>query len=222
MNEKKLRVALYARVSTSDKGQNISLQLNPIREYCLARNWFAEGEYIDIGQSGAKDRRPQLDKLMNDARKRKIDCIIVWKLDRWGRSLKHLINSLSELQNLGISFVSYQENIDLSTPAGKMMFHIIGAMAEFERSLIQERVRAGMALAKLRGVRIGRKPTEPRYLAQIIDIHVNEKLSVRQIAQRVKVPRSTVFRTLKLYKEGKLGQDGRQIENPNTACWTGQ
>jgi len=208
VNSKAVRVALYARVSTSDKGQDTALQLNPLREYCKAREWSLVSEYIDVGQSGSKDRRPQLDRLMDDARKRRIDCIIVWKLDRWGRSLKHLINSLSDLQNLGISFVSYQENIDLSTPSGKMMFHVVGAMAEFERSLIQERVRAGMALAKLRGVQIGRKPTETVFLAQIIDAHANEKLSIRQIAQKVKIPRSTVFRTIKLFKSGEIGRDG--------------
>ena len=212
MENKHLRVVLYARVSTSDKGQDTTLQLNPLREYCKTRDWSVENEYVDIGQSGAKDRRPQLDRLMNDARKRKIDCVIVWKFDRWGRSLKHLINSLSELQNLGISFVSYQENIDLSTPAGKMMFHVVGAMAEFERSLIQERVRAGMALAKLKGIKIGRKPTDITSLAQIIDAHENEKLSVRQIAQKVKIPRSTVFRTIKQFKAGELGRDGQAIK----------
>jgi len=212
MNDRRIRVALYARVSTSDKGQDTSLQLNPLREYCSSRDWSIEGEYIDIGHSGAKDRRPQLDRLMNDARKRKLDCIIVWKLDRWGRSLKHLINSLSELQSLGITFVSYSENIDLSTPAGKMMFHVVGAMAEFERSLIQERVRAGMALAKLRGVKIGRKSTDSKVLARIIEAYENEHLSVRQIAQKVKIPRATVHRTVKQYKSGAIGRDGQQVK----------
>ena len=216
MSEQIMRVAIYARVSTSrilnsDKAQNPELQLVPLREFCKARNWSVAGEYVDIGQSGAKDRRPQLDKLLNDARKRKIDCIVVWKLDRWGRSLKHLINSLSELQGLGVSFVSYQENIDLSTPSGKMMFHVVGAMAEFERSLIQERVRAGMAIAKLRGVQIGRKPTDATFLAQIIEAHESAKLSVREISAKVKIPRSTVFRTLKQFKAGEIGRDGQLL-----------
>ncbi|HUL00259.1 MAG TPA: recombinase family protein [Nitrospirota bacterium] len=209
--KKNVRVACYARVSTSDKSQNPELQLNPIKEYCQARGWSIASEYVDVGQSGAKDRRPQLDRLLNDARKRKIDCIVVWKLDRWARNLKHLINSLSELQELGVSFVSYQENIDLSTPAGKMMFHIIGAMAEFERSLIQERVKAGMAVAKLKGIQIGRKPTDAIFLAQIIEAHENESLSVREIAAKVKIPRSTVFRTIKQFKAGELGRDGQII-----------
>ena len=214
MSEQITRVGIYARVSTSrilnsDKAQNPEMQLVPLREFCKARNWAIAGEYVDIGQSGAKDRRPQLDRLLNDARKRKIDCIIVWKLDRWGRSMKQLINSLSELQALKVSFVSYQENIDFSTPAGKMMFHMVGAMAEFERSLIQERVKAGMALAKLNGVQIGRKPTDATFLAQIIEAHESAKLSVREISAQVKIPRSTVFRTLKAYKAGELGRDGQ-------------
>lgn len=216
MSEQKMRVAIYARVSTSkmlngDKAQNPEVQLVPLREYCKARNWSVIGEFVDAGVSGAKDRRPQLDKLMNAARKRQIDCIIVWKLDRWGRSMKHLINSLSDLQALNVSFVSYQENIDLSTPAGQMMFHIVAAMAEFERSLIQERVKAGMALAKLNGAQIGRKPTDASLLAQIIDVHETERLSVRQIAQRVSVHRSIVFRTIKQYREGLIGRDGHAV-----------
>jgi len=208
----KLRVALYARVSTADKGQNPEVQLTPLREYCQARGWSCVGEYVDEGYSGAKDRRPHLDKLMNLAKKRQIDCVVVWKLDRWGRSLKHLINSLSELQSLGIAFVSYSENIDLSTPAGMMMLHIIGAMAEFERELIRERVRAGIVVAKAKGVVVGRKPTPPAYLAQVIAIHENEKLSVRQIAKKVDMPRATVFRTIKQYKQGVLDREGFPVK----------
>ena len=149
---------------------------------------------------------------MDDAKKRKIDCIVVWKLDRWGRSLKHLINSLSELQALGVSFVSYQENIDLSTPAGKMMFHVVGAMAEFERSLIVERVRAGMHIAKLRGQQIGRTPTPPYIIKQVLDVHVDENLSVRNIGQKTNVPRSTVFRILQDYKAASIDREGMRVQ----------
>ena len=149
---------------------------------------------------------------MNDAKKRKIDCIVVWKLDRWGRSLKHLINSLSELQSIGVSFISYQENIDLSTPAGKMMFHVVGAMAEFERSLIVERVRAGMQIAKLRGQQIGRTPTPPYIIKQVLDVHLDENLSVRNIGKKTNVPRSTVFRILQDYKAGSIDREGMPVQ----------
>jgi len=189
------RVALYARVSTTDKGQDPHLQLNPLREYCQAREWTVSGEYIDVGQSGAKDRRPELDRLLNDARKRKIDCIMVWKLDRWGRSLKHLINSLSELQSLGVAFVSYQENIDLSTPAGKMMFHIIGAMAEFERELIRERVKAGIQNAQKKGIKVGRKALPPIVTDKVRELR-GEGQSIRTIAKKMKLSIGSVHKTL--------------------------
>lgn len=188
------RVAIYCRVSTH-LGQQPDMQLNPLREYCKAREWSIVGEYIDIGQSGAKDRRPELDRLLDDARKRKIDCITVWKLDRWGRSLKHLINSLSELQGLGVSFVSYQENIDLSTPSGKMMFHIIGAMAEFERELIRERVKAGIQNARKKGIKVGRKAIPPIVGEKIKELR-GEGLSIRAIAKKLKLSVGAVHKTL--------------------------
>lgn len=193
--KKENRVALYARCSTLDKGQDPELQLVPLREYCQKRGFAIAGEYIDVGQSGAKDRRPELDRLLNDARKRKIDCIIVWKLDRWGRSLKHLINSLSELQGLGVSFVSYQENIDLSTPSGKMMFHIIGAMAEFERELIRERVKAGIQNAQKKGIKVGRKALPPIVEDKVREMR-SEGLSMRSIAKKTKLSIGSVHKTL--------------------------
>ena len=207
-----MRVGLYARISTSDRGQTPELQLNPLREYCKARGWTISGEYIDRGISGVKDRRPQLDKLVNDAKKRRIDCVIVWKLDRWGRSLKHLINSLSELQALGIAFVSYQENIDLSTPAGKMMFHIVGAMAEFERSLIIERVKAGMQIARHRGQNIGRTPTPSHIIKNVLDAYITQNLSVRDLATHTGMPKSTCFRLVQEFKAGKIDREGLPLK----------
>src|SRR5208283_2236564 len=141
----------YARCSTVDKGQDPELQLVPLREYCQRRGFEIAGEYVDTGVSGATDQRPQLDALLNAARKREIDHIVVWKLDRFGRSLKQLVNSLAELNSLGVGFISYQDNLDLTTPAGRLMFHIIGAMAEFERELIRERVKAGIENARRKG-----------------------------------------------------------------------
>lgn len=210
-NNKGLRVGIYSRVSTADKKQDPEVQLTPLREFCKARDWSIVEEYVDK-VSGAKDRRPALDRLMNDAKKRKIDVIVVWKLDRWGRSLKHLINSLSELQALGVSFVSYSENIDLTTPAGRMMFHVIGAMAEFERSLIIERVKAGMAIARLRGIKIGRQPLPPADIVRVLDAHENKKLTIREIARETGIPRSTVFRVVKQFKEGLIDRAGMAVK----------
>jgi DNA invertase Pin-like site-specific DNA recombinase len=151
-----LRVALYGRVSTLDKGQDVNLQLNELREYSDRRGWKISGEYVDNGVSGAKESRPELNRLMADAKKRKFDAIAVWKLDRFGRSLKHLVITLADLESLGIAFVSLRDGLDLSTPSGRLMFQIIGAMGEFERNLIRERVRAGMAHARSKGRKLGR------------------------------------------------------------------
>ena len=133
------RVALYARVSTL-LGQSPEMQLVELREYAARRGWHVIGEYVDRA-SGIKESRPALNRLMTDARRRKFDMIAVWKIDRFGRSLKHLVNALAELEAVGVAFVSLRDNLDLSTPAGRLMFQIIAAMAEFERALIQERVR---------------------------------------------------------------------------------
>ena len=151
-----LRVALYGRVSTLDKGQDVNLQLNELREYSTRRNWHVTGEYVDNGVSGAKESRPELNRLMADAKRRRFDAVLVWKLDRFGRSLKHLVMSLADLESLGIAFVSLRDGFDLSTPSGRLMFQIIGAMGEFERNLIRERVKAGMAHAKAKGRKLGR------------------------------------------------------------------
>ncbi len=151
----KTRVALYARVSTSNGQQDPEMQLRELREYAKHRDLIIVGEYVDR-MSGSKDSRPALNRLMVDASRRKFDAVLVWKLDRFGRSLRHLVNALAELEALGLSFISFRDNLDLSTPSGRLMFQIIGAMAEFERALIQERVRAGMRNAKAKGQRLGR------------------------------------------------------------------
>jgi DNA invertase Pin-like site-specific DNA recombinase len=154
------RVAIYARVSTIDKGQDPDLQLSELREYVERRGWTIVSEYVDKGHSGAKESRPALNRMMADARRRKFDVIAVWKLDRFGRSLKHLVTALADLESLGVTFVSLRDGFDLSTASGRLMFQIIGAMGEFERNLIRERVKAGMTNARRKGIRIGR-PTGP-------------------------------------------------------------
>ena len=150
------RVALYARVSSANGHQDPQMQLRELREYAERRGWTIVEEYIDAGISGAKDSRPALNRLMADAHRRRFDAVLVWKLDRFGRSLRHLVNALAELEARGIAFVSLRDNLDLGTPSGRLMFQIIGAMAEFERALIQERVRAGLRNARAKGKQIGR------------------------------------------------------------------
>lgn len=149
------RVALYARVSTLNN-QDPEMQLAELREYAERRGWEIVEEFTDQGVSGCKESRPALNRLMSDACRRRFDAILVWKIDRFGRSLKHLVNALAELAALGVSFVSLRDNLDLSTPSGRLMFQIIGAMAEFERALIQERVRAGLRNARSKGKKLGR------------------------------------------------------------------
>jgi DNA invertase Pin-like site-specific DNA recombinase len=149
------RIALYARVSTLNN-QDPEMQLSELREYARRRGLQIVEEFIDQGVSGCKESRPALNRLMADACRRRFDAILVWKIDRFGRSLKHLVNALAELAALGVAFISLRDNLDLSTPSGRLMFQIIGAMAEFERALIQERVRAGLRNARAKGKRLGR------------------------------------------------------------------
>jgi DNA invertase Pin-like site-specific DNA recombinase len=187
-----MRTGIYARVSTSE--QSPEMQLAELRDYCTRRGWEVAGEYVDLGISGTRERRPRLDRLMADAKQRKFDAVLVWKLDRFGRSLKHLVNALAELEALGIVFVSLHDNLDLSTPAGRLMFQIIGAMAEFERALIVERVKAGILHARAQGKRIGR----PR--CYVDDEKVRrlraEGKSLREIARTLGVPLGRVRRSL--------------------------
>jgi len=205
----KVRAALYARCSTLDKGQDPELQLVPLREYCQRRGFIITGEYVDNGISGTTERRPQLDRLLDAARKRQVDMIIVWKLDRFGRSLKQLVNTLEELSSLGIGFISYQDNLDLTTSQGRLMFHIIGSMAEFERELIAERVRAGIENARRKGKRIGRKAVPPVDMAKIIDIHKKTpSLSIRELARTLGFKKSLVHKTLMNFRTGLLDECG--------------
>ena len=151
-----MRVAIYARVSTLNHGQSPEMQLSELREYIARRGWTLAGEYVDAGISGAKDSRPQLDRLVADAHRRKFDVVAVWKFDRFARSVSHLLKALETFQALGIEFVSLTEGVDTSTPTGRMIFTVLGAVAELERSLIRERVKAGLRNAKAKGKHVGR------------------------------------------------------------------
>lgn len=163
-----VKTAIYARVSTTN-GQDPEMQLRELREYCQRRGWTIRSEYIDSGVSGTKDSRPELNRLMADAHKRHFDAVVVWKFDRFARSVSHLLRALETFGSLGIQFVSLSEQVDTSTPAGKMVFTVLGAVAELERSLIVERVRAGLRNARARGKRLGRprKPVDVQKISQL-------------------------------------------------------
>jgi DNA invertase Pin-like site-specific DNA recombinase len=150
------RVALYVRVSTLDKGQDPETQLRELREYAARRKWTIAEEYVDTGVSGAKTTRPRLDELMKAAHRGKFEVVLVWKFDRFARSVSHLLRALEDFQAVGIEFCSYSEQLDTSTAAGRMVFTVLGAVAELERSLIVERVKAGLRNAKAKGKRLGR------------------------------------------------------------------
>ncbi|MFY9647762.1 MAG: recombinase family protein, partial [Terriglobales bacterium] len=189
-----MRVGIYARVSTLI-GQSPEMQLAELREYASRRGWEIYGEYVDSGVSGSKESRPELNRLMSDVHLRRFDVVLCWKVDRFGRSLKHLVNALADLDSYGVAFVSLRDNLDLSTPSGRLMFQIIGAMAEFERSLIQERVRAGLRNAKLKGKTLGRPPlTLDR--DRIARLRASGA-SIREISAQLDVSTATIHKALK-------------------------
>ena len=151
-----MRAAIYARVSTSNNGQNPEMQLRELREYCQRRGLEIAGEYVDAGVSGAKEHRPQLDALLAACRKRCVDAVVVYRYDRFARSLRQLVNALEEFRSLGIEFISLHEGVDTSTPNGRLVFGIFASIAEFERELIRDRVKSGIAAARSKGKRLGR------------------------------------------------------------------
>ena len=183
------RAALYARVSTLD--QEPENQLAELRRYVAVRDWVAI-EYVDQGVSGTKDRRPALDRLVADARRRQVDTVVVWRLDRLGRSLTHLVTLLDEFHAVGVGFVSLGEGIDLHTPAGRLQLHILAALAEFERARIAERVAAGLARARQNGTRLGR----PEKVVPESVLGSVRGLSVREAARRLGVSPATAHRWL--------------------------
>lgn len=186
------RVGIYARVSTLNHGQDVSMQTRELRQFAEARGWQITGEYVDAGVSGTKDSRPELNRLMVDAHKRRFDIVCVWRFDRFARSVSHLLRALETFKALGIDFVSYSEQMDTSTPAGKMVFTVLGAVAELERSLIVERVRAGLRNARAKGKRIGR-PTANVDAVQIAQLRASN-VSWREIERRLGISARTARR----------------------------
>lgn len=182
-----MRVALYARVSTTD--QDADLQLVELQRYAAARGWVIAAEFVDRGVSGAATSRPALDQLWSAARRRDVDGVVVWRFDRFSRSVSDLVRSLEEFRALGVAFISIHEQIDTSSPTGRVVFAVVAAMAEFEREILRERVRAGLSRARERGVRLGR----PLKLDALEVLRLRrDEMSVRAIARSVGAPASTV------------------------------
>jgi DNA invertase Pin-like site-specific DNA recombinase len=178
------------------------MQLSELREYAARRGWVVAGEYVDEGVSGSKDSRPALNRLMADAHRRRFDIVACWKVDRFGRSLKHLVNALADLDSYGVAFVSLRDNLDLSTPTGRLMFQIIGAMAEFELSLTKERVKCGLVNARANGKQLGR----PRRVAdgeRILQMK-GKGASIRQIATVLGLGYGTIRSRLQQMSENPL------------------
>ncbi len=194
MKEKEKTVALYARVGLPD-GQDTESQLSVLREYARKRNWTICREYVDRGIFGQRDGRPALDTLVKDALKREFDVVLVWRLDRFARSTRHLISSLEMFQAVKLDFASYQEDIDTSAPAGKAILNVLSAVGEMEARIIRERVKMGLRRVVKEGKKLGRPETR-------IDLDTAKKLqkegkSIRQIAAELKVHPATLHRKLK-------------------------
>jgi DNA invertase Pin-like site-specific DNA recombinase len=185
-----MRCAIYGRVSTAE--QSTEMQLEELRAYCQRRGWEITEEYTDAGVSGSRESRPALNRLLADSRRRRFDAVLVYRYDRFARSLRQLVNALSEFDALGIHFVSLHEGVDTSTPNGRLVFGIFGSIAEFERELIRSRVRSGLAAARPRGKRLGRPrvTVDTRRIAALR----NEGLSWATIAERMGIGEGTVYR----------------------------
>lgn len=204
-------VALYARVSTLE--QSCGLQLDELRRYANQR-FDRVLEFVDVGVSGTQRRRPQLDTLMQGARRRQFDAVVVWKFDRFGRSLKHLLDSLEDFHALGIDFISLTEGVDTTTPTGQLLFGIFGAVAQFERDLIVERVRAGIAHARNLGKQIGR-PRVKVDVEPILRLR-SQNFSLRKVARKLDIPVSRVRRALEQNSSERSGQESVAAAAPPT------
>jgi DNA invertase Pin-like site-specific DNA recombinase len=187
-----LRVALYARVSTHDQ-QTLPLQIHATREYAAKRGWSIAAQIKEVG-SGASQREKR-DVLIAAARRREVDVVLVWRLDRWGRSVPDVVSTLQELQHLGVGFVSLTEALDLTTPAGRAMAGLLAVFAEFEREILRERVRAGLAHARLNGKRLGRPPSVVHKAIETQKLY-RQGISKSEIARTLNIGRTSVRRLL--------------------------
>jgi len=179
------KIAIYARVST--RGQDPAMQLSELRDYCQRRGWVVHGEYVDRGISGAKDSRPELDRMMRDCRRCLVSSVVVYRYDRFARSLQHLVNALSEFNGLGIDFISLHEGIDTTNANGRLIFGIFASIAEFERELTVQRIKSGLDAARARGKRLGRAPVFKLTEAEskrLKSEHVRSKRSLRELSRK--------------------------------------
>ena len=198
------RVAIYARVSTLNKGQDPETQLVALRAYAERRGFIKVGEYVEYA-AGSQEDRPQYRALLAAAKKRQLDVVLVWRYDRFARSTQALVNALKEFHNLGVDFISYQENIDTTTPQGELIFTVMASIAQFERALISERVKAGMARAKAQGKRISRPPIPKLLQARIAELHA-QGYSIHQISTRLSISYGTAWNYVQRCKD--VGDDG--------------
>jgi DNA invertase Pin-like site-specific DNA recombinase len=200
-----LRAAIYARVSTLDKGQDPETQLMALREYAERRGFQIMGEYIDYA-SGAREDRPRYRALLEAARQRRLDVVLVWRYDRFARSTHALVNALKEFHHLGVDFISYQENVDTTTPQGELIFTIMASLAQFESALISDRVKAGMARARAQGKRISRAPIPKTLQSRIVVLHA-QGISISQISKQLGIGYGTAWNYVQWLKEtGVVGE----------------
>jgi len=196
------RVAIYARVSTLDKGQDPETQLVALREYATRRGFVLTGEYVDYA-NGTRDNRPQYQALLTAARQRQVDVVLVWRYDRFARSTQALVNALQEFHSVGVDFISYQERIDTTTPQGELIFTVMASLAQFERALISERVKAGMARAKAQGKRISRAPIAKALQARIAALYA-QGVSIHQISKQLGIGYGTAWNYVQHMKEAGM------------------
>jgi DNA invertase Pin-like site-specific DNA recombinase len=199
------QVAIYARVSTLDKGQDPETQLLALRAYAARRGFMPAGEYVDYA-SGTRDDRPQYQALLAAARKRHIDVVLVWRYDRFARSTQALVQALKEFHSLGVDFISYQENIDTTTPQGEMIFTVLASLAQFESALMSDRVKAGMARARAQGKRISRAPIPLGVQGRIADLY-RQEVSIHQISRKLGIGYGTAWNYVQRVKAGRLNSD---------------
>jgi DNA invertase Pin-like site-specific DNA recombinase len=189
--DKNLRAGLYARVSTEDRGQDPETQLRPLREYAERRGFIMVGEFVDHA-SGTTETRPQYQRLLEAVRKRELDVVLVWRYDRFARSTRALVNALGEFKARRVAFISYQENVDTTTPQGELVFGMMANLAQFESALIGERVKAGMARAKAQGKRTSR-PLIPEVTRRKIAELYARGVSIKQIAKQLGIAYGTAW-----------------------------
>ena len=205
------RVALYARVSTHEKGQDPETQLRQLREYADRRGFERVGEYVDVG-SGRSEERAEYKRLLQDARRRRLDVVLVWRYDRFARSTQALIGGLKEFQALGVDFISYQENVDTTTPQGEMVYGFLASIAQFESALISERVKAGMARAKAEGKRVSRPRIPQATQREIASLHAGG-VSINQISKQLGVSYGTAWNYAKRSETERSEARGAEAES---------